>query len=166
MRRAMTLIEMLLSLALLTSMVVAATAWVQLASRSGTVAVGPIRWRMAADAFYQFLVDDLRTGDFMTRSGEKRRAPRELPQVRLENGELTVTTRFSGIGALAHRYRFNDLDHVLIVEQRLASGEVRQRPLLFEVDEFTCILDEERGFLDVLVVSSDGQELSRKFLLR
>lgn len=155
MSRGLTLIEMLLSLAIVSGMMIVAIGWMQSADTASASARKELTWRIAAAAAMQVIHDDLATGDFeLTRRGNTQPKSRVI----VENDVLSIITR-SGGKPMVHVY---SLDASILQMRR--SSEETSRILLREVDDFICEHDEDEGVLIVTIRRSD-QALTRRFNL-
>lgn len=162
--RALTLIETLLTLALLAAIVAASASWTALAGRFGSQAVEPMRREAVADAAFTRIYDDLATGDFDERRAASRKdsAANAPERVRLKDAALEI----DGRAGVSHVYRLERASRRLERIERTPSGN-RTRILIEDVVEFTCALDEERHVLDVSIelATDDGPStiLTRRY---
>ena len=116
MKRAMTLVETLLALALLPLVLVAAFGWSATLVRSADAGGRQVRDAAGVDAVLTLIADDLRVGD---------RAPtnrREDPRVRAGEDQLAIATRAPGIGPLQRVYRRTRDARLLRDERLLLTG--------------------------------------------
>jgi prepilin-type N-terminal cleavage/methylation domain-containing protein len=165
MKRGMTLIEVLVSLTLLTAVTAASAAWTTIAGHATSTHLEPGRWRSAATSVLQLIHDDIGTGDFepqSTRSPEK-----ESPRVIVEGGTLSIRTRITysppeGVAPTRH-YGLDGISHALLTSTEIHSQE--QRLLLTGVDEFSCAMDEARTQLTVTIGSSHFGSVDRSYPL-
>ena len=97
MTRGMTLLEVLLSLALLGGIAVACASWVGAAARGTEGTAQRLRWQSAADAALGVVGEMIATGDF--RLDDQRHL--EQPRVRISGGALEIDTRLEGHAATA-----------------------------------------------------------------
>ncbi len=161
--RALTLIETLLTLALLAAIVAASASWTALAGRFGSQAVEPMRREAVADAAFTRIYDDLATGDFDERvSSRKDGGANTHERVRVKDGELEI----DGRAGVTHTYRLDRASGRLERIERTGSSS-RTRILIVDVVEFTCVLDAERQALDVSIelATDDGPStiLTRRY---
>ncbi len=171
MRRALTMIEVLVALGLLSALVLTLTSWIQTTARAGTLAE-PVRWRVAAEAVLQLIHDDLKTGDFLT---EQQRRRNRQPRVMVENGSLRIDTRASssgggaipggGGGPTVHHYALDAFTGELTRTNGPKLGRKTTRLLLGKVDAWLCAQDEQRTMLTVIITSDAGQSIQRSYLL-
>ena len=156
MSRGLTLLEMLLSLAIFSSMMIVAVGWMQSAGTASVKARKQLIWRSAANAALQVIHDDLATGDFeLMQHGNTQ----PKPLVIIENEALSVTTRSIGEPAV-HVYSLEISTRQI---SRSAGGEARL--LVSDVDEFILDHDEDEAVLTV-EIRSGKQMLTRRFNLR
>ena len=159
MRRGLTMVELLVSLALLGSLMVAVSAWVAAATGAVVASAGPLRWQAAADRVHRRIHEDLLIGD--ETSGETR--------VRVVNGELEIRTRATGfgepLGPVAHVYRLHRGAQrgLFKVEERSADGKRVRRRLLEGVAEFRCEIDEDGRTLSVTIEPAGGEARKWRF---
>ena len=153
-RRGLTLIELLLSLLLLTAVAGASASWMSFAARSAE-STKPERWRASAERVLGLIEQDLLTGDFEIIPSRRERDP-ELAKVRIESEDLIVRTRDRG--PAEHRYHLDDDHHRLMLE---AADE---RALLGEVSAFDIVHDAEGARLAVTIESADGSSVAREWV--
>lgn len=152
MRRGLTIIEILLALSILTGLMLASTAWVQVAARSASHGDDAVRWRMAADACLQRIAEDLLGGDWPLEPDHDR--------VEVEDDVLTIGTR-DGDGAAISAYRLDAQEQALT-----RTAHDRTRILIVDAFEFACKLDDETGVLDVSLVGPRNLIVSRRYRVR
>jgi prepilin-type N-terminal cleavage/methylation domain-containing protein len=161
-RRGLTMIEMLLAVALLSAVVAAAASWIAVAGRLGTSAAKPQRQRLSMEAAFALIAEDLVTGDF----DPPERPSSEPPRVRVQPGVLEIDTRAGTTCA----YRLDHVTHRLERIERSASqrstGAGASRPLLENVGEFTCALDDEKRTLEVTLAIAGVQDDAPAELMR
>ena len=138
-RRAMTLVELLVAIALLTAVVAATASWLQITSRTATVAAASTRFEAAADAVFRLIEEDIAVGDFDKPPRRQRRVPRNPrdsrnDKVATADGVLQIQTR-SVRGPVVHRYVVSQYDHQLYVTERTPGGASSRRLLLDNVSE-------------------------------
>ena len=161
----MTMIELLVSLALLGAITAAIVSWIQVTIHTGARCSEPARWAGAAEAVLQRIQDDLVTGDF---GGGAR-----VPRVSVDDGALSIVTRpmvpGSAPGPVLHRYTFDRVAGALRLEAfagGLPTGQREVRPLIGGVADWSFAIDEEHTALTVAITSSDGRDQGRSFALR
>lgn len=152
MSRAMTLLEVLLSLALLGGISLACASWVGTAARGTEGTAERVRWRSAADATLTLVGDLIATGDF---APQEQRRPEEA-RVRASGAALEIDTRVDGKATTAI---------LELANGRLVLRAGRARLLLAGVAEFEADLDEETQVLTVTLGSAGGGERARGYVL-
>ena len=163
MRRGLTMLELLVAVSLLAMLMLGVASWIQVTARAGAAGSEPGRWRGAAQAVLQLIHDDLVTGDLGA-------AGREKP-VEIVDRVLVVRTRVrvsdDAVGPIAHRYKFDTSSNTLKLEQRLANGRRTTRPLLDDVGEWKCSIDDQRTTLTVTIArrDSDTGAVERRYQL-
>lgn len=172
--RGLTLIELLATVALLSSIVVAATSWIQIASAAGADALQAARWRNAANAVLALIHDDLVSGDFNSTDPGHRKDRKEPNQqeheahCRVIDGALVIATRGAQGIESAHRYRRDPMENRLERITAGASGRSEpemRRPLLGDVESFNARTTEDTSRLDVTITSSAGVRVTRSYRL-
>ena len=162
----MTLVEVMVSLCLLSAVMLAVVSWTQISGRSLASAVEPARWERSAAAALQSIQDDLLMGDFQAGDIETRR-------VRMEQGRLVIPTRRGSPpgGPLVREYALDRGAGTLIATERIAverrPDQTEARLLLGNVANWRCILEEneEGKRLRVELVSTEGMRLARRYVL-
>ena len=87
----MTLLELVVSLGLLSAMMLVVVSWTQVSGRHLTRAVEPARWERSAAAVLQSIQDDLLIGDFSgQREGEGDQKPRVPQSTALDSREALL----------------------------------------------------------------------------
>jgi len=156
-RRAMTMIETLLALALLGAITLAASSWLGSVGRFGPNAIEPARQRVVAEAAFARIADSLQTGDFKP-SSLNQQSP-QPPRVRIEAGELRIDTRHG----TTMIYRFDRPTRQLLVQIKPSSAA---RPLLFQsVRDFACSIDDKHQILDVRIELDNGASADQRLVL-
>ena len=150
-RRGVTMVELLVALVLLTVVMVATATWTRIATTGTRDHLDPMTETAACDAVRRLIETDLLTGDFETDRAQNRRSQnrRSPPRVVVENDRLSITTRSpageSPAGPVVRIYEWDRPTRAL--RQRTSDPQRRHpaliRPLLTEVTEWTCRLDEE-----------------------
>lgn len=159
-RRALTLIEMLLALSLLSAIVMASAAWTQTAGHLSRT-VEPARLRSASYAVLDLIHDDIASGDVpLTVNGQAPPA-----RVEIDGGTLRVTTRIPGAGSVIHQYGFDRQTGKLELLERPSNPNAheRRRPLLTRVKSFECVLDKQKFSLTVKIETHHGFSVSRSY---
>lgn len=158
-RRGLTLIELLLSIALLAAIVSVAAAWTTLAGRFAATGVEPVKARNGAQALLQVIHDDLVAGDFAGLQAETDAAPRAT----WSDGVLRIQTRDIA-GATSRSFRFDQGSETICLHQT-GPSRPEAEVLANGVGTFDCRIDEARTFLTVEISLRDGQVLRRRYRL-
>jgi hypothetical protein len=157
-RRALTMIELLLALGLLSMLMAGLGWWVQSAARSSVSFGAPARWQVGAESTLQLIHDDIACGDFSIQDKD-----REAPsRVVLVDGALLIETRNEG--EAIHRYSI-DPSRDRITLNINAHNHEQDRVLLERVEGFEPTFDAESGTLTITIVSIDGDSAKRRYLL-
>lgn len=163
MRRGLTMLELLVAVSLLAVLMLGVASWIQVTARAGASDHQPARWRAAAHTVLQLIHDDLVTGDL---GAAQRRTP-----VEIVDRVLVVRTRVRApddiAGPIAHRYKLDTSSNILQLEQRLSNGRRATRPLLDDVGEWHCSIDDQQTTLTVSIAprGRDGQAITRRYEL-
>lgn len=161
MRRGLTMLELLFSLALLTVVMLTAGSWIRLVSATGTLVAGPARWEAAAHAALQLVEDDILVADF--------HVPGRDALVEVAAGGLILRTRLACAGdpsgLLQHRYSLDPGQDALRLEERTSTNSVHTRRLLNDVASWSCQHDKDRNVLSITIVSNDGVTVSKRYRL-
>lgn len=161
-QQGMTLVEVLVSLGLLSAVMLAVVSWTQVSGRELALAIEPARWERAAAAVLQSIQDDLLIGDFQG-NGE------QSPRVRIDAGQLVIPTRRGSYpgGPLVREYAIDRAAGTLIATERTSverrPDHTKARLLLGDVADWRCSLEGE--ILRVEIVSIAGRRLVRRYLL-
>jgi len=170
--RALTLVEMLVCLALLSGLMVAVVSWTQAAARSGADLAGPQAWRSAAERVLELIHDDFTSGDWPPEDDDRAKSQ---PWASVENGSLKIRTRNGG--SVQHRYQFDRTRHELSRTAQPTDGASTapqdQQLLLQMVKNWTCVVEEAEGppsvggkrRLLVTITGDDGTTITRHFRL-
>lgn len=161
MRRGLTLIEMLLSLALCAAIIAGMAGWMQLSLRPDD-SCARIAWERAAEAIMLAISDDLATCD---RAPQSSRALRNSAhdQIAASTGELRLRTRSPSTGNISStekRYVFDGSSQNLVSEHGGAGG---RRRILTDVASFEASIDQSQRILTITLTSCDGQIVTRRF---
>lgn len=164
MRRGLTMIELLVSLGILSAVMLATVAWIQSTSQAVSFAQ-PMRFRAAAQAVLQLIHDDLRTGDFdSARSGRTTQ-----PKVDVDNGALQLRTRALSsrkiAGPVIHRYTLDRLTGELQLHEENGVGRQATRLLLDQVRQWELAIAEDNSVLTVSITSHEHQTIRRRYRL-
>lgn len=167
MTRALTMVETLVALALLSALLMALAAWTQVTARATTEQEAPLRWLAGAEAVLALIEDDLACGDFPRKP--RRREEQREPRVTAAEGSLTIRTRTSDPGAApgpsTHVYRHERSESRLDVQQTDAQRQNSVRPLLDGVAAWQCVVNEKEKTVEVTIVGEDAATLTRRWSL-
>lgn len=161
MRRALTMIEMLLSLSLLSLLMLAVAAWTQTTARASVAYTEPQRWQLAAQAVLQLVHDDLVTGDYQRRQAS---GAQENARVKIESSTLSITTRDAG-REIVRDYKFDPMRRQLELTCTHGQGLQRIRLVLTQVDQWQPVIDEDQHVLSVAIKPLVGEPVARSYLL-
>lgn len=156
-RRGVTLVELLVSLSLLSMLMLAVIVLLQMAGVTTGRTTEVTSWRIGAESTLRLVRDDLLVGDFLA-------DPDEVPRVETDEGVLEIRTRETGVGPVIVQYRYDTINHRL---QRQTEGDRYDAPrvLLDGLGGFRCAIDEETGRLQVSLSSADGVKVAREYVL-
>lgn len=159
--RGLTLLEMLLSLAMLSVVMTTAFGWSTLTARVGVTLLEPAKAEVEGSSVLRLIADDLLCRDLGDARGRG-------PAVELQGGDLIIRTRNSinpdSSGVVEHRYRRAAYRSILEVEERVAGQGVDVRVLLLHVKRFDVEIDRESGVLDV-TIENGGQQMQQRYEL-
>lgn len=154
-QRGLTLLEVVLSVSLLSGLFLASGQWLKTVAVLGAQAEGPVRWERGARALLQSIHDDIWTGD--TTLGDA------LEPVEVTTHSLLIRTRAGGDdgGPVTHEYEF------LPTGSQIRRGDLPRSspPLLEDVAALALELDAEARTLEVRVDSTAGHRVTRRFWL-
>lgn len=159
-----TLAEVLLSLAVLSALATAIASWTTTTARGVSNATEPLAWEAAAAAALERMGRDLIAGDFaMPEESQGHNAtPPPLGISWSKEGVLAVLTRASG--PCLRSYLVDPHTAALVVREITeSSGDVSERLLIRNVDDFTCVIDEATRQLDVSIVGTAGRHVERSY---
>ncbi len=159
MTRGMTMVEILVSLALLALVMVGGAQWLNIAASTQTGAVHEAAWRVAAERTLELIHDSVRAGDSPT--------DELLERVHVVDNRLLVTTRSVAgtTGPEEHRYDVDLLTNRLVLTVKDVRNDESTRLLLDRVQEWQCAIDEEELILSVFISSSNGESVRRRIPL-
>jgi prepilin-type N-terminal cleavage/methylation domain-containing protein len=158
--RGMTLIELILSLSLLSGLMVVSASWMRIAVRDVPSHAHPVREQACIVAVLDQITRDCQTGDFTTQDGSQ-------PRVVTSGNTLRVRTRSAGRGPVVHTYTQRHASGELWLEIETESKRL-ERPLLSNLDRFECELIEssteagELSRLSVQIIMHSGSEVIRE----
>lgn len=159
-RRALTMIELLLALGLLSMVIAAVTSWTQSMARATATLAEPARWHTAAEAVLDLFHDDMMSGDF---ERKKSRYEPGKPRVETSSNQLEINTRSGGVSH--HSYRRDPIRRQLLLVQTDHAGRQQTRLLLDQVGGWECMIDQIKEILTVSIQSIGGQTVTRSFAL-
>jgi type II secretory pathway component PulJ len=177
----MTLLEVLISLALLSALAVASLGFAR-AARDLTRSAEPITWLAAAERVLELIKDDITTGDFSP-SEEEETAAATTEKITVQDGVLRVRTRSrtSPRGAITREtFRRREDGRLVATESGLSEpahdkSEEGPRVLLGGVSGWVCQIDEQpsadggdvrvQRWLVVRIDSKDGLSRSARIFL-
>ncbi len=165
-RRGLTLIELLLSLALLGSLCSLLTAWLVTTSRIVSEHSPRLKWQTAARTVLSLIEADLECGDFDARSQSNRHASRiEISDEGILRIQCRSNASNSSSGAVTHEYALDGPAGVLSLNI-IAPGDSAApftRPLLDDVAGWLVTQDVETRTIAVGLESSSGLIVRRRF---
>jgi prepilin-type N-terminal cleavage/methylation domain-containing protein len=171
MKRGLTMLELLISLALLALMIGVVMTWTRTAASASALAQ-PARVRHAVQSVFDLVQQDLLVGDFPPES-QRQRSQRPSGQDRVEVADgamLRVRTRDctpGNGGAVTHEYHFDPQRHELsLVGIDHQGHRAEPRLLVDSINQWTCDLDDEHFTLTITIITTDGVEHTRRFRLR
>jgi len=146
-RRGLTLIELVLSLGILSLLASLCVSWMMASVDTSSARAGETRWLTAAGLTLDQIERDVQTGDWAPT-----RERRAVPKVGVEDGSLVIRTRSKGLRSTI-RYR---------AEGGMLAREVPEGParVLGDVTRFVPELNDD-ATLFVEVSSNSGESVSR-----
>lgn len=161
MKRALTLVETLLALAILSAVTGALVSWLTIASDTSAVAGGTASWEIAARRALNLVAEDLQTFDQPRLETGSQPRPRnddrsDEPRIKIEpsGSRLMIRTR-NGIDGTEHVASYELGGHKLLRDGAL---------ILNDTAAFGCDLDEEARILRVTITCAvDGRALTRRY---
>jgi len=164
--RALTIVELLLALALLSVLTVAGVSWARLALRAGFDTADTLAWESAAHATLDLISDDLTTGDIALQGAAGG------PRVEVTPTELRIRARLAASGSepLVRIYRLDPesqtLDRIEVGGAGRADRSLRGRLLLGNIRTFGRTIDPDFRTLTVTITNVAGRTESRTYFLR
>jgi hypothetical protein len=166
----MTMVELLVTLAILSGVMVAVATWTRAASSICAAAATQVRERAAIDAALLRIEEDVLTGDFE----EPRREARRADRVALDGDALVIRTRgedaHGAVGQVTHRHSHDAGELRCLALGR--DGSRLERLLADDVASVTWSIEEteeregdKRRILSVRIEGSHGQIGERRFVL-
>lgn len=162
----LTLLELVLALALASSVVLGAGWWMRTATARATKTNALLRRESTTNALFNAIDRDLESGDLATDA-------ERLPKVRVRNGVLSLLTRSlsSDLGAVFREYELKPTTGELLETERPADPAGTRgaappaRVVLGNVKSFEANVDEKARTLSVQLVAQDGTSNSRRWAL-
>jgi len=158
----LTLIEVLVSMALLTGVFIAVGAWIEVTASASSSISTPLQWQQAADVTMRVIADDLHTGDF---TAEPIHDNQPRVEVNENTGALTIDTRIAGHGPVSVIIEHNSETNRLMRIVRANEQAVASRVLIGDVSDWQCALNDEQTQVAVTIESTNGQSVFRGFAL-
>lgn len=155
MNRGLTLIEMLVSIALLSALMTVLTGWLQVSLRATQTVGEQGRWEAAARQVLQRIQEDVNTFDWQAETSAGR--------IRVEAGELLIHTRSKG--AVEHTYVLDPRGRRLRRHVKQQDGSLSTSLLLSRVARWDVALDRDIGLLVVTITGPDSTVCRRSFVL-
>lgn len=160
--RGLTLVEVLVSLALLASLAAATAVWLTTAHAGARRIEGSLRLEAAMEATLDRIGEDVLIGDFLVdRQAAPRSAAGRIHRVTTSGGELSVMTR-GGVGdhlgqPVRHFYRFERTAGRLVREVvAQESADTISRLLMAELADFEAQYDPIEQTLRATLRSTNG----------
>lgn len=159
MRRAMTMVETLLSIGLLALVMLGGAQWLNVAASTQNGSVDRTQWRHAAERALDLIHDSVHAGDLPN--------DEPLARVRVADNRLRISTRsIAGAnGPEDQVYEYDEETGRLVLQVRSVDGKESTRLLLPYVQSWTCAIDEDVLVLRVEVTSSTGEAVVRRIKL-
>lgn len=154
-----TLVELLISLALLSIVLVGLTSWLGLSGRITRSISDRARFEAAAGTLLERLNEDLQTGDFDLEDKEEDRVTVGLDSLRIKTRSKEPTK--TGL-SIVREYRFDSQMGALLLDRDRSGDSSVLLGDLVSVD-FSLTERSNEVFLEVVLVSSFGHSLSRRF---
>lgn len=160
--RAMTLVELLVALGLLSVVALGASSWIATTAQAQRTVGERVRFETAAQAVLERIYEDAMSGDVQP--------DEERERVVIENESLVIQTRLVG-GQTTRTYSYNERDETVTV-QITSAQRTRMRSLLGDVASFECAIESsdhsDNGndrVLTVTITSRSGRQLRREIRL-
>ncbi len=154
-----TLVELLISLALLSIVLVGLTSWLGLSGRMTRSISDRARFEAAAGALLERINEDLLTGDFDLEDKKEDRVMVGYDALRIMT--RSKDARNAGL-QIVREYRFDSQTGELLLDRGRSGESSVLLSDLVSVD-FTLTERSNEVFLEVVLVSSFGHSLSRRF---
>lgn len=158
----LTLIEVLVSMALLTGVFVAVGAWIEITASAASSISEPLQWNQTAEATLRVIGDDLNTGDFETETTDYSEPRIEVDE---NTGALTFDARTAGHGAVTIEIKHDNNTNQLVRNVRQNQQTIASRVLIGAVQNWQCAVNEEATQLTIMIESINGHTAQRSFAL-
>lgn len=162
--RAMTLIELLVSLALLAVISVTAASWMTMMLRTQSTTSADVAWDRSASAVLDLIERDLFVVDRLDVGGRG-----NTPRVEVADGDLRIRTRDHGsVGVV--EYSFDQREQQVTRSPIGSESRRSEPPLLGDVEGCSIVIEEQSELaplpiLRVRLERSDGQGLERTYTI-
>lgn len=161
MKRAMTLLEVLLALVLLATLVVATTSWTTLAATVAAHIDQTLARDASAEALLRLIHDELVVGDFTENKSEK-----DQPRILIDETDGSLVLHSRALSRITeNRFGFDLVHQTVSMSEHIPGIRSRQRVLVSDVANASWILDDDTQSLDVTLTMSSGQVFSRRYAL-
>jgi len=163
-RRGFSLIEMLVTLSVLTLLIMISVSWMTTMLRSQSISESHANWRRASTALLDRIAEDIHTVDRLDVRSRSAGA-----RIIADAGTLRIQTR-DHQGITAHGYAFDQASASISNSDQRASSSLDSIPLLGDVDLFECQIElpSDTRTLPTMTVNIrglDGLSASRTFVL-
>ncbi len=143
-RLGLTMVELLISLALLSLVTAAGVGWLQTTAARGVVKADDVRWQAAAEQAIQRIAESIAVRDFDPDDRQ--------PQVRVTESSLRVESREPGTGQVSQMFAVEPWAHQLTRttgqrEPRLLVGDVAG----WDIEIVAAEDDPDRTWLDIAI---------------
>lgn len=167
MTRGLTLIEMVLSIGLLSILMVITASWTGVAARMSGLTAGRHQGLAPAHAVMHLIHDAIVTGDFApTEGAPAREGKTRRPTIRVETDRLVIMTRAldgARAGSVELALRHDAFDDTLTMVARDVRGAQQVRPLLTWVKSCSFQLESDEHRLHVSIELHSGEIIERSF---
>ncbi len=163
-RRAITLVELLATLSLLTIMSVVSVSWMTTVLRAQSRTTSQADWHRASVAMLDLIGQDVMAVDRLD-TGSRSRTPRIV----VEDNTIQIRSRDHN-GAGTQRYFFDSNTYQIRRQRAGDRAQAGQIALLGDTQVFECVLEQpsdERAVpvLKVSLIATDGRESHRTYTL-
>ena len=157
-----TLVEVLVSMTLLTGVILALGAWIEVTANAAATIQAPLHWHQAADATLRVIGDACSTGDF---EREPRANNASRVTVHERTSALTIHTRAPGKGSATLVIEFDERANRLMRKLDVGGETIETRRLIGLVADWHCTFDDDSSELNVTLESTDGETVTRSYTL-